>query len=82
MLEREFKYYLDHQSELVELYNGKFIVIKGETIIGSYDSHGAAYNESLKSEQLGSFLIQHCTPGPDAYTQTFHSRVLIHASAR
>ena len=38
MLEKEFTYYLDHQSELVEKYNGKFLVIKGEDVIGVYDA--------------------------------------------
>ena len=27
-LEKEFKYYLEHQDELVKQYDGKFIVIK------------------------------------------------------
>lgn len=81
MLDLEFQYYLDHQTELVELYNGKFIVIKNQQVIGSYESHGEAYYESLKVNELGTFLIQHCTPGADSYTQVFHSRVIIHATA-
>lgn len=27
MLDKEFKYYLDHQEELIPLYDGKYIVI-------------------------------------------------------
>lgn len=81
MLENEFKFYLDHQVELVKEYNGKFIVLKNEKVIGAYSSHGEAYNETLKTEELGTFLIQHCTPGPESYTQTFHSQVIIYALA-
>jgi hypothetical protein len=55
MLEAEFQYYLDHQSELVERYNGKFIVLKNEIVIGAYDSHSDAYSETLKREELGTF---------------------------
>lgn len=77
MLEKEFEYYLQHQSDLVKKYKGKFIVVKGEQVIGSYDSHLEAYNTTVKTEKLGTFLIQHCLPGKDSYTQTFHSRVLI-----
>jgi len=58
MLEKEFKYFVDHQSDLVEKYNNKFIVIKDQAVIGSYDSHADAYNETLKTEKLGTFLIQ------------------------
>lgn len=79
MLEKEFQYFIDNQAALVEKYNGKFIVIKDQNIIGSYNSHAEAYNETLKTEKIGSFLIQHCVPGKDAYTQTFHSRVIMHA---
>lgn len=77
MLEKEFEFYLKNQESLVEKYNGKFIVIKGEDVIGAYDSHGDAYTETTKTEKLGTFLIQHCIAGSDSYTQTFHSRVLI-----
>jgi len=79
MLENEFKYYLEHQSELVEKYNGKFIVLKNEIVIGVYDSNRDAYTETVKTEELGTFLIQHCTPGPESYSQTFHSQVIIHS---
>jgi hypothetical protein len=76
MLEKEFKYYLDHQAELLKKYNGRVIVIKGDKVIGDYNSEAEAYTESLKSNELGTFLIQVCTPGSDSYTQTFHSRVV------
>jgi len=37
-LEKEFKYYIKKQNNLVEKYNGKFIVIKDCKVIGTYDS--------------------------------------------
>lgn len=73
MLEKEFQYYLDHQDELVKKYNGKYIVIKGNDVINSYDTKEEAYFESKKSNDLGTFLIQLCSPGNMDYTQTFHS---------
>lgn len=76
MLDKEFKYYIDHQDELVKKYNNKFIVIKNNIIIGAYDSELEAYNETLKKHELGTFLIQHCLPGKDSHTVTFHSRVI------
>jgi uncharacterized protein DUF5678 len=77
MLETEFKYYLDHQDELVNQYNGKFIVIKNDSVIGAYNSHSEAYAKATETEALGSFLIQHCTPGKESFSQTFHSQVII-----
>lgn len=78
MLEKEFEYYLENQNKLVLDYNGKFIVIKNQKVIGVYASHSEAYNETLKKETLGTFLIQHCLPGQDSHSQTFHSQVIIY----
>ncbi len=75
MLEKEFKYYLDNQDELVKEYKGKFIVIKDQAVIGKYNTELDAYNETLKNHKLGTFLIQHCMPGEESHTSTFHSRV-------
>lgn len=82
MLEKEFQYYLENQKELVKLYINKFIVIKNNEVIGVYDSHSEAYNASLESNELGTFLIQHCLPGELGYAQTFHSQVIIHTIGR
>jgi hypothetical protein len=74
-LENEFKYFKDNQAELVSKFSGRFIVIRGESVVGDYGSELEAYLESKKKYQLGTFLIQHCLPGDEITTQTFHSRV-------
>ena len=74
-LEKEFKYYLANQEDFIKKYNDKYLVIKDEEIIGVYDTELQAYNETQKVHELGSFLIQLCSPGKSGYTQTFHSRV-------
>lgn len=76
MLIREFEYYLANQQELVEMYNGKYIVIIGDKVIGSYDRQDQALFETQKEHELGTFLIQKCSSGTEDYTQTFHSRVV------
>jgi hypothetical protein len=75
-LRNEFKYYLSHQPELVKKYNGKYIVIKDQVVIGAYDQEPEAIEETIKEHNLGTFLIQKCEPGTESYTQTFHSRVI------
>lgn len=71
----EFKYYLEHQAELVEKYNGKFVVIKDGEVLGAYEDELKAVEETKKSHELGTFLVQRVTPGDEAYRQTFRSRV-------
>lgn len=74
-LEREFKFYLAHQDELVEQYKGKFIAIKDEQVIGVFDSELEAVKKTAEIYDLGTFLVQKCEPGSESYTQTYHSRV-------
>lgn len=75
MLEKEFEYYLRNQDDLVQKYNNKHIVIIGEKVVGVYNTDAEALLDSESKYQLGTFLIQKCTPGKDDYTQTFHTRV-------
>lgn len=75
-LEKEFKYYLENQESLLMLYDGKYVVIVGEEVVAAYDSIQEAYYESIKKYEPGTFLIQKCTEGKEAYTQSFTSRVV------
>ncbi len=75
MLDEEFSYYLDHQAELVKKYNNRFLVIIGQEVVGDYASYDQALSQSMKKYEMGTFLVQECTEGEEAYTQTFHSRV-------
>jgi len=76
-LKKEFDFYLAHQGEMIEKYNGKFVVIKDETVVGAYDNELAAIAEAQKKDlKAGTFLVQLVSPGNTAYTQTFNSRVV------
>ena len=75
MLEKEFKYYVDHQAELVEKYQGKYLVIRGEEVVAVYDDEIEAYTEAVKKYELGTFMLQECQPGKENYTRTFRHRI-------
>ena len=74
-LEKDFEYYLEHQDELVRKYNGRYVVIQNQEVLDAYDDIETAVNETAKNHELGTFLVQRCSPGKEDYTQTFHSRV-------
>lgn len=76
-LESEFQYYIQHQDELVELYDGRYIVIAGQRVVGDYATFAEAVTETLKTRQQGTFIVQRCSEGPKDYTFTYHSRVRI-----
>ena len=56
MLEKEFKYFKDHQEELVKKHEGKYLVIVGKEVVGVYDSEIDAYTEAKKRHKPGTFL--------------------------
>ena len=75
-LQAEFEFYLDHQEEMVNQYDGKYIVIKDKQVLGAYDDELAAVTQTKKTHELGTFLVQKVSRGTGAYSQTFHSRVV------
>lgn len=74
-LEAEFEFYLKNQTDFVEKYNGKVIVLKDQKVLGVFDDETEAIKETQKTHELGTFLVQKVEPGSKSYTQTFHSRV-------
>ena len=75
-LDSEFRYYLQHQEDLIGNYDGRYVVIKDDTVLGAYEDELEAVTETQKSHELGTFLIQRVSRGTSAYTHTFHSRVV------
>ncbi len=76
MLEKELQFFIDNQERLVKEHRGKTLVIKDEKVVGVYDSTLEAYVESLKKYEPGTFMIQPCNEGTDAYTVTITSHEL------
>lgn len=76
MLHDEFEFFIQNQERLVRRYDGQFIVIKNQEVIGSYPSEWKAYTETVKAHALGTFLIQKCEPGPSAYMVHLHPQIV------
>jgi hypothetical protein len=74
-LKKEFEYFLANQQQLAEQHRGKFVVIKDRKIIGVYDNELTAINETKKTYEPGTFLVQKVQP-ENGYSQTFHSRAV------
>lgn len=70
MFEQELNFFISNQNSLLSQYRGKVLVIKGPAVIGVYTSHLEAFIQAQKTHELGTFMIQACEPGPDAYSIT------------
>ena len=58
VLQTELNFYNTKKEELLRLYKGQFVLIKGEKFIGAYTTDAEAYKAGL--EQFGNhpFLIK------------------------
>ena len=72
MFETELKFFITHQDELVQKYRGQALVIRGEAVVGVYPSPLKAYLAAQEQFEKGTFMIQRCEPGPEAYTVTIN----------
>jgi len=77
MFQEELDFFQKNQDKLVEQYSGKILVIKSNKVIGVYSSALDAFNETVKKYKPGSFMIQPCKAGPDAYTVTISTLGII-----
>lgn len=78
MLDKEFAYFLQNQDQWSAEHYGKYVVVVGERVFGFFEDELFAYRTAKKSHPVGTFLIQHCIPGPESYTEVFFSNVILH----
>ena len=71
-----FEYYLAHQDEIVEKYDGRVVAIKDGRVLGDYIDQITAIQETAKTQELGTFIVQRVSPGEKDYTITAHSQVV------
>lgn len=68
----ELEFFVKNQEVLVKQHEGKTLAIKGNQILGAYDTPLEAYVETQRTHPVGTFMLQVCAPGPDAYTITIN----------
>ncbi len=73
MFDKELDYFISHQQELVARHAGKILVLRGEEVVGAYGSPLEAFNAAKEQFPVGTFMLQRCEPGPDAYTVIINS---------
>jgi hypothetical protein len=77
MFQQELDFFKENQQNLVAQFEGKILVIKGNQVLGAYNNMIEAYKEAIKIFKPGSFMIQPCINGPEAYTVTISSSGIV-----
>jgi hypothetical protein len=76
MLRKLFEYYLKNQQSLVSRYDGRYIVIRDDSVVADFDNEQEALFYAKKNFEPGTFIVQRCTAGDSDYTQAYMSRVI------
>lgn len=79
MIDKNYEYFISHFDELYSEYPEKYIVIKNENVIGSYDSFDEAFDKTTQTEIIGSFLIQLCSSNNERNINHFYSNNVVFA---
>ena len=67
MSNRELEFFKANQDELVEIFGGMVLAIKGDEILGAYNKTIEAFIETTKKHDLGSFMLIPCEPRSKAF---------------
>ena len=76
-LDQAYEYYKSHKNDLLKKYEGKFIAIEDNAVIGcGTDKLEIIQNMIAKNHKLGDFLVQFVAGGEEV-VHRFHSRVAL-----
>ena len=75
-LQRELKYYREHQEELANSHHGELVLIVGESIKGFFVTDLDAYREATLKLGAESFLIRKCVRPEEEVTIVIHPRMV------
>lgn len=62
-LEKQYDYYVDHEKELLEKYNGMHLIISDDLQVMAFVKPQDAFEYGEEHFGLGRFLLQRCAPG-------------------
>ncbi|MFZ5975752.1 MAG: hypothetical protein ACOYU3_10210 [Bacillota bacterium] len=71
----EYDYFKNHFEEIRSNFFGKHIAIKNSVILGSYDSYQEAIEQTCKTEEIGTFLVQEVVKNISDLYHVYHTRV-------
>lgn len=69
----DFKWFKDNHIDLFAKYGDAFLAIKDRQVIGAYQSYAEGVKKTSQKEELGTFIIQHCTQDESGYTNYIYS---------
>ena len=76
MQDKDFDFFIQNMPSFYETYGQKFLAIKNSNILGVYDTFNDALEITLKTEELGTFLIQECFDDIEKMVHRFQRNII------
>lgn len=73
MQNSDYEWFLDHFAELFNRFGNRYVAIKDKTVLGAYSTYAEGVNATLKTEPIGTFIVQLCGSDESAYTNYISS---------
>jgi hypothetical protein len=73
---QDFYYFLENMENFYQTYGHRYVVVKNKDILGVYDTFEEALETTLKTEELGSFLVQECFASKENMIHHFQGNVV------
>lgn len=64
----DYEWFKEHCTELFERFGNSYVAIKDKSVLGVYQTYAEGVRETLKTEQIGTFIVQLCGKDESAYT--------------
>jgi len=72
----DFQYFLENMDALYREHGQKFVAVKNQSILGVYDNFSEAFESTLKTEELGTFIVQECFDNVEKMVHHFQGNVM------
>lgn len=66
-MSEDFAWFKEHYIEFQNTYGNSFLAIKNKQVIGTYPTYAEGVRNTLKTEEIGTFIIQECNSECEAY---------------
>ena len=68
MQSEDFKWFIKNYKMLFNRYGVSYLAIKNKRVLGCYSSYSDGVHETLRTEEIGTFIVQECNGDESAYT--------------
>lgn len=75
-LQKEYDFFNKNYAQLIETYQGKYVIISNESVKSAFENELDAYIYGTQNFGVGSFILKHCLELQNQILQTYNNRII------